>query len=285
MSWGTRWDATELNASAGTGWEFRGPDGELGWTVSRAESGPRQVFSSVRGPEAAPDGADLEAMTAYAVGDLLGGLDHVDEGGWIARDVSAGLLLAAVDVTGWQGEEWAVETTRDGTPVRWAGPSDGRTPYAWLRLVTAEGARVIGTYQDDAVFGLDLTSRLDPAPLARPQGSRRPRPDLALPRGPIRAVDLVLDTSVAGAAGPGVVTEAVLHGEEAALLLVAAEAYGTDEWHLHDQSVVVVTDPRLADELTWIPPRAPWPLAEQPQGRYSPVPRADEPASRRSPDR
>lgn len=42
---------------------------------------------------------------------------------------------------------------------------------------------------------------------------------------------------------PGLVTEALLHGEQGSLLLIAAEAYGADEWHLFDESVVAIPEP------------------------------------------
>lgn len=59
------------------------------------------------------------------------------------------------------------------------------------------------------------------------------------------------------------------------MLLIAAEARGADEWHLHDEAVVVVPEPELVDHLTWTPARRSW-RSTGPDG----IPCMDEPDPR-----
>jgi len=49
-----------------------------------------------------------------------------------------------------------------------------------------------------------------------------------------------------------------LHGDSDATLLIAAEAYSRDEWHLYDESVVAFSSLADADKLQWLPPRRTW---------------------------
>lgn len=58
-------------------------------------------------------------------------------------------------------------------------------------------------------------------------------------------------------------TRWVLHGDNRSTLLIAAEAYSRSEWHLYDESVVALTDPRAADTLEWVPERQPWRSTEE----------------------
>jgi hypothetical protein len=59
----------------------------------------------------------------------------------------------------------------------------------------------------------------------------------------------------AGAGEEAVLTEVTLHIGDESVLLIAAEAYGPDEWHIYDESVVVLRDPAAADRLEWFPQR------------------------------
>lgn len=62
-------------------------------------------------------------------------------------------------------------------------------------------------------------------------------------RGSIRAVEVVYDTTVASPRCPGLLTEVLLHAETGLMFLIAAEAYGVQEWRLYDESVVAVPEP------------------------------------------
>jgi hypothetical protein len=56
----------------------------------------------------------------------------------------------------------------------------------------------------------------------------------------------------------GLFTEIKLDIAGQPILLIAAEAYGTDEWHLYDESIVVIRDPSIINDLSWLPPRPDW---------------------------
>lgn len=196
-------------------------------------------------------------MTFAAVDDLFGAVGKTANH-WLTSNITAGLLLASREVNQWEGEEWAVESGPDEAPVAWAERGDPRTPYAWLRARCAIGEAVIDIYQDDATFGLSFTPSSSREVPAVDVGSLRSRRDIPLVRGPIKGVEIVCDTLVEGPLGPGVVTEALLHGDSGSTLLIAAEAYSRDEWHLYDGSVVALSSLADADKLQWLPPRRTW---------------------------
>jgi hypothetical protein len=76
--------------------------------------------------------------------------------------------------------------------------------------------------------------------------------------GQVNQVEVAYDTLVEGGSVPGLVTEALLHGDDRSTLLIAAEAHSREEWHLYDESVVTLTDLKAADSLRWLPERRPW---------------------------
>lgn len=197
-------------------------------------------------------------MTEEAVADLLAAADLEDDVGWITRNISAALLLASHDVVSWEGEEWAVESGADGVPLAWASPTDGRTPFAWLSGRGVERVLGIDSYQDDAVFGLSFIPTIDRQLPSTDAGSLRSRRDAPLVTGRINRVEVVFDTLVEGGSAPGLVTEVLLHGDTSSTLLVAAEAYSRHEWHLYDESIVVLDDVATADALGWVPIRRRW---------------------------
>ena len=260
--WKSRWhavDASDVSARAGIGWKFTsgGDKAEGVWAVFREDGGPFPVFLAARGPGPLPSPSDLLAMTTEAVDDLLRTIDPEGDP-WLKRNLTAGLLLAALDVDTWEGEEWALESGPDDEPLDWAKPGDPRTPYAWLRATGPAGSALIDIYQDDALFGLSFTGSPDRALPAVDVGSRRSCRDIPLVTGPIKQVEIVVDTLVDGWHDAGVLTEALLHGEAGSTLLIAAEAYSRDEWHLYDESVVALTGLAAADGLQWIPDRTCW---------------------------
>jgi hypothetical protein len=196
-------------------------------------------------------------MTSAAVEDLFGAVGR-PANRWLTSNITAGLLLASLEVIRWEGEEWAVESGPDGAPVAWAEPGDLRTPYAWLRARCTVGEAAIDIYQDDSAFGLSFTHFPRREVPEVDVGSLRSRRDIPLVRGPIKRVDVVCDTLVKGALCPGVVTEALLRGDSESTLLIAAEAYSRAEWHLYDESVVALSSLADADKLQWLPPRRAW---------------------------
>ena len=168
-------------------------------------------------------------MTRTAVADLLAAAGLSDEHGWITRNLAAALLFASYDIVTWEAEEWALESGVDDEALAWADPTSPRTPYAWLR----EEPRIGRGDQH-------LPGRHQLRPVLQPNGGGRVRH-----RG-------------RGRQCPGLVTEVVLHGETTATHLIAAEAYSRDEWHLYDESIVVLTDPTATDALKWFPARRYW---------------------------
>lgn len=263
VEWQSRWHvvvASDVSGRDGIGWEFtsQAGQGEPAWAVFREDGGPLPVFSSTRGPGLLPSQSDLYAMTTAAVGDLFSAAGIAGGTGWLERNVTSGLLLASRDVTSWEGEEWALESGPDDKPKAWAQPDDPRTPYAWLRTMSNHGAALIDIYQDDAVFGLTFTPFVDHQLPESDAGSLRSGRDIPLVTGPIKQVEIVCDTLVEGATAPGLITEALLHGDTGSTLLIAAEAYSRDEWHLYDESIVALTSLEDADALDWVPARQRW---------------------------
>ena len=135
------------------------------------------------------------------------------------------------------------------------------TDIRWARL---SHEAVIDIYQDYGVFGLCFIPVVEPQLPESDEGSLRSRRDAPIVMGRINKVEVAFDTAVEGGSAPGLVTEVLLHGDTSSTLLIAAEAYSRDEWHLHDESDVVVTDVATADALTWIPPRPAWRPTEAP---------------------
>lgn len=265
--WRSRWMATvasDVHSRDGIGWGFADFRQRDVWFVFRQDGGDVPVFSAARGDDPLPQLQDLVAMTEEAVADLLAAAGLQDPVGWIAKNISAALLLASCEVVGWEGEEWALESGDDDVPLAWATPADGRTPFAWVRARGAARDSLITVYQDDAVFGLSFLPAVDLQLPGADEGSLRSRRDVPLVAGRINKVEVVLDTLVEGGSAPGLITEALLHGDTSTSLLIAAESYSVDEWHLYDESVVVLPDVAAADALDWIPPRRKWRPTEAP---------------------
>ena len=76
--------------------------------------------------------------------------------------------------------------------------------------------------------------------------------------GPITHVEIVIDTLAGDGLSTGIMSEALLHRASGSTLLIAAEAYSRDEWHLNDQSVVALPGLDAANTLPWAPARTPW---------------------------
>lgn len=256
--------ASDVSSRDGIGWEFATLRQEDVWAVFREDGGDFPVFSAARWDGALPPADELQAMTQEAVSDLLAAADLPDSVGWITKNISAALLLASCEVTAWEGEEWALESGDDDVALAWATPADGRTPFAWLRAIGDGCDSLISIYQDDAVFGLNFVPTVDLQLPHSDEGSLRSRRDVPVVTGRINKVEVVLDTSVEGGSAPGLVTEVLLHGDTSSSLLIAAEAYSRYEWHLYDESVVVLSDVGAADALDWIPARRRWRPTEAP---------------------
>lgn len=263
--WRSRWIATVVSNVGSrdlTGWTFCDVHRRDSWAVFSEDGGDLLVFSAERGEGLLPPQQELEAMTGEAVADLLSANDVADEVGWLTNNVTAALLLASGEFLSWEGEEWAVESGENDVALAWAGPADGRTPFAWLRGRGTRRDVVIDTYQDDGVFGLSFVPFVERQLPESDEGSLRSRRAIPLVQGRINRVEVVLDTEVEGGSAPGLLSEVLLHGDSSSTLLIAAEAYSRDEWHLYDESVVVVPDLVVADALKWVPPRRKWRLNE-----------------------
>lgn len=267
--WRSRWlvtVATDVSARDGVGWEFASHRQEGVWAVFREDGGAFPVFSAARGPigSALPPRDELEAMTQEAVADLLAAIDVPDEAGWLTMNIAAALLLAAGEFHSWEGLEWAIESGENDEALAWAEASDGRTPFAWLRGRGVVRDVVIDIYQDDGVFGLSFLPFVGRRLPESDEGSLRSRSQIPVVTGRINKVEVVVDTLVEGGSAPGLVTEVLLHGDSSSTLLIAAEAYSRDEWHLYDESVVIVPGISVADALEWFPPRRRWRPTEAP---------------------
>lgn len=236
------------------------------WAVFREDGGAFPVFSAIRGEGEFPPLDELESMTLEAVTDLLAASRLHDPVGWFAKNISAALLLASCEVTGWEGAERAVEPGEDDVALEWAAPTSGRTPFEWLRAKATDREVVIHIYQDDGYFGLDFLPTFNPELADFDTGLLRARLDPPLLTGRINKVEVVFDTEVEQEwfRGPGVVSEVLLHGDTSSSLLIAAEARSRDEWCRYDESVVVLTDVATADALDWIPPRRRWRPTQSP---------------------
>lgn len=258
--WRMRWRAIvvrDVGGRGGLGWEFTSLEGEPAWSVFREDGGPFPVFASARG-SLLPPRHDLAAMTAEAVRDLLNAVELDDPEGWITKNITAALTMSSLEITGWEGEEWAIEAGPGGEALAWAGVEAERTPFAWLRAFGVDTDVVIDVYQDDALFGLSLLPVNVPVLRRQDQGLLRTRRDVPLVRGRVMRTEVALDTLADGGWEPGVVSELLLQGETSSTLFIAAEAYSRDEWHLHDESVVVLSGTSAADALSWIPERRSW---------------------------
>ncbi|WP_155856067.1 hypothetical protein [Cellulomonas sp. URHD0024] len=259
--------ASDVGQRDGIGWEFTGADG-LVWTVFREDGGPFPVLSSARGDGPLPSQVQLEAMTIEAVSDLLSP-QLAGRHDWMVRNIAAALLFASRDVVSWEGVEWAVELDQAGEGTAWAEPGDLRTPYAWLRARSSDSDALVSIYQEDAYFGLSFADPLDRPLPASQVGGLRPCTRIDLARGRITAVEVVYDTTIDGLRDPGLLTEVLLHSETGITLLIAAEAYSREEWHLHDESVVALPSPAAADRLHWDGPRKPWHPSEGSYARHT----------------
>lgn len=267
--WRSRWHATiasDVSWRDGIGWEFTDLHGREVWAVFREDGGAFPVFSAMRGEGVLPPVDELEAMTLEAVADLMAARRLQDPVGWLAKNISTALLLASCEVTGWEGAEWAVESGDDDVALEWAAPTSGRTPFSWLRATGTDREVVIHTYQDDGYFGLDFLPTFHPQLADFNDGLLRARLDAPLLTGRINKVEVVLDTEVEQNwfRGPGVVSEALLHGDTSSSLLIAAEARSRDEWCLYDDAVVVLPGVAVADALDWVPPRRKWRPTQSP---------------------
>jgi hypothetical protein len=186
--------ASDVSRRDGIGWEFTDLRGREVWALFREDGGAFPVFSAIRGDGELPPLDELEEMTLEAVADLLAARRLRDPVGWFARNITAALLLASCEVTGWEGAEWAVESGEDDIALEWAEPTSGRTPFAWLRPKGTDREVVIHIYQDDGYFGLDFLPTFNPLLADFDTGLLRARLDAPVLTGRINKVEVVFDT-------------------------------------------------------------------------------------------
>jgi hypothetical protein len=169
---------------------------------------------------------------------------------WLSLQQTAFEALAGQTLTHWEGVETAL---RDTTPT---GPQFTDTEVPLLQLVRLDltidvhHRCTIHTYQDDTVWGLQLTPDQPRAASQDWDGIYRQR-SLDLPLGRIDSVDVRMDEDT--------LAEVTLRFAQAELLLIAGEVWpnfdGTLDFHRYDESVLAFTDPAAASALVWIPPR------------------------------
>ncbi|AEV85366.1 hypothetical protein ACWT_4346 [Actinoplanes sp. SE50] len=169
---------------------------------------------------------------------------------WLQARIAEFRAVPGRTVTGWYGVEMAVREGGGAGP-EFAGPDAPCLQLLTLSAQVLDGpALTVGTYQDDDVFGLLLTSPEDGA--SSRNGIFRARSLPELPVGPVDEVTVHLDADV--------LAEVVLRIGERNLLLIAGEAYengdGDLSWHRLDESVLAFVDPEAAQALPWIPRRS-----------------------------
>lgn len=183
---------------------------------------------------------------------------HVGDGAlspFVLRQRQAINALRGLEAAAWIGVEMAVRDDPTGTP-QFADPDVKCLQFFTLDLRTPAGQTVRwSTYQNDDLWGLQLTADSFDPDLSRVSDGYRRREVRELPVGPIGAVELFAD------AESGDVLEVHLTVGQTPLLLMAAELY--EEWDgsityvRGDESVLVFTDPVAANAVQWRPPRAP----------------------------
>lgn len=253
----------DVSTRDGLGWELEdlapAPGRGQVYEVFREDSGEVPVISSTCFQPA--DVGLVERFAKAAVLVLLGETLRNDQTDWHPTNIARALSLAGRRVSRWWGPEWPLTEHLDGTAGSYAAPGADAVPLAWLRLALDTQEIEIGTYQDGASFGLcvDQPSKAelsdhDPAYF-------RIHERLDLPTGSIESVSVVIDTTVLGDSHTdrvltdALLAEVVLTVEGRPVPLVAAEAYGPDEWHRLDESVVVLSDVAAFDRIDWIPRR------------------------------
>jgi hypothetical protein len=241
---------SEVSSRDGLGWELETPGVGRVMEVFREDSGAVPVISCKTFHQVP---AHLVArFTHEATVDLLAGVLRADSIGWLAANIARALALTGRTVLGWTGVEEPLELATDSVGTQFSEVDAERVPFAWLRARLDEGEVGISIYQDDADFGLRFEPRCPFTLEAFSKGEYRLHPEAALPVGLVQSTEVVLDTGVCATA---VLSEITFRIDGVATLLIAAEAYGPDEWYLYDESVVVLRDPSAADRLEWYPQR------------------------------
>lgn len=142
-------------------------------------------------------------------------------------------------------------------------------PFAWLGFALDTHNTEVGVYQDDAYFGLRFEPLATSVLADYDPNYFRTHQRIDLPTGLIESVTVALDTTVVDEAGTdAVLAEVVLVVDGQSVPLMAAEAYGPDEWHRLDESVVLLRYLEAFERIDWIPrrPRVPQPFRPQPRG-------------------
>lgn len=249
---------SDVSARDGLGWALSdvapAPGRGEVFEVFRSDAGTVPTIAGTTLQPVAPDLVERFAKTAVL--DLLHGVLREGRTDWLPANIARALSWAGRRVTGWWGPEWPLSERADGTAKVYADAGADAVPFAWLGLSLDTGDVEVGIYQDDTYFGLHFVPRAGDNLRDYDAEYFRIHDDLPLPTGLIQSVTLTLDTTVlTDPAVDAILSEAVLVVDGRPVPLIAAEAYGPDEWHRLDESVVVLRDLETLQRTAWITPR------------------------------
>lgn len=196
-----------------------------------------------------------QRLAAEVVTELLEGVVRRGGFGWPQANITQALSWTGRQVERWWGPEWPLDDT-DAEGKTYSAPDAEAVPFAWLGLALDTGDVGVTPYQDDAYFGLCFEPQPREALTSNDPGYYRLHESLPLPVGRIDQVTVAIDrTTLDEPLSDIVLAEATLVVGGRPVPLIAAEHYGSGEWHRLDESVVILHAPALLDRIDWLPPR------------------------------
>ncbi|MGB3437256.1 MAG: hypothetical protein WBA97_00780 [Actinophytocola sp.] len=177
---------------------------------------------------------------------------------WVAEGSREFASLRGRRIDSWVGVEMALREDVAGSGPQFSEPAVPCLQLWGLQASLNDGSALsVGSYQDDACFGLWTDQEREFQDKLRDRGLwdgiYRWRPLTELPTGQVDQVAVFVDEV------DGVLAEVALRIGGRPLLLIAGELWETSEggleFHRLDESVLVFTDPAAAGHLDWIPSR------------------------------
>ena len=224
--------------------------------VFREDGGPVPILTANHFGDAPREIVDRFARAA--VEDLTQNVLGSQRTDFLVASVAEILAIAGRSVANWQGPEWPVREDDNYKATAYVSPDYAAWPLAWLRVDFDDDQQLdFATYQDDGYFGLSCRGAVSQSLKDYQPDHFRLHPHLDLPKGVVTSVSVTLDDTVLDDPNQDdcVLTEVTLTIGKRLILLIAAEAYGPEEWHRYDESVVVLRDATTVDQIAWIPPR------------------------------